>query len=251
AIDRFTGATFQNKNGDNLVIVGQKEEMAIGMLRAALLTLLAQNRLINSTKRPFCFYILDGQSALPAKNSSFGDFCHALGSLIHLGSKLELSDFIKRIHQETLRRQQSSEESHEDWFLILHGLHRFRNLFREEDEFGISGQASSDDNPSSMLSFIIKEGPSLGIHSLIWCDTLANLQRVFNRQSMRELTMRVAMQMNVNDSSQLIDSPAASKLGPNRALFSNEEEGVLEKFRPYGIVSREQIQQVAEFLSLS
>ncbi len=40
--------------------------------------------------------------------------------------------------------------------------------------------------------------------------------------------------MSANDSSMLIDSPAASKLGPNRALHFSEEEGRLEKFRPYG-----------------
>jgi S-DNA-T family DNA segregation ATPase FtsK/SpoIIIE len=36
------------------------------------------------------------------------------------------------------------------------------------------------------------------------------------------------------DSSNLIDSPAASKLGPHRALLYTEEQGRLEKFRPYG-----------------
>ena len=39
--------------------------------------------------------------------------------------------------------------------------------------------------------------------------------------------------MNANDSSNLIDTPAASKLGPNRALLSRGDLGTLEKFRPY------------------
>ncbi|MFO0843664.1 MAG: hypothetical protein U0797_14915 [Gemmataceae bacterium] len=75
----------------------------------------------------------------------------------------------------------------------------------------------------------------LGIHVLAWCDTLNNLNRVFDRQAMRELSMRVVFQMSVADSSNLIDSPAAAKLGMYRALFVSEEEGRVEKFRPYGV----------------
>ena len=45
--------------------------------------------------------------------------------------------------------------------------------------------------------------------------------------------------MNANDSSNLIDTPAASKLGPNRALLSRGDLGTLEKFRPYRAPSRD------------
>jgi hypothetical protein len=46
--------------------------------------------------------------------------------------------------------------------------------------------------------------------------------------------LRVLFQMNATDSSNLIDSPAATQLGVHRALLYNEGEGRLEKFRPYG-----------------
>ena len=41
--------------------------------------------------------------------------------------------------------------------------------------------------------------------------------------------------MSADDSSNLIDTPAASKLGHYRALFHSEELGGLEKFRPYDL----------------
>ena len=41
--------------------------------------------------------------------------------------------------------------------------------------------------------------------------------------------------MSAEDSSTLLDSPAASKVGPNRAYLYSEDEGRLEKFRPYGL----------------
>ena len=56
--------------------------------------------------------------------------------------------------------------------------------------------------------------------------------------------MRVVFQMSVADSSNLIDNPPAGKLGMHRALFSSEEDGRLEKFRPYGLPSEEWLEWV-------
>src|SRR5262249_60519233 len=81
---------------------------------------------------------------------------------------------------------------------------------------------------------LLGEGPPVGIHVLLWCDSLTNLQRALDRAALRELSLRVAFQMSVADSSNLVDTPQASKLGMHRALLVSEEDGRLEKFRPYG-----------------
>ncbi|MDD4890554.1 MAG: hypothetical protein PHU85_11575 [Phycisphaerae bacterium] len=52
------------------------------------------------------------------------------------------------------------------------------------------------------------------------------------------------MQSRAADSSNLIDSALANKLGPNRALVYSEELGVLEKFRPYAVPSAEWLEHV-------
>jgi S-DNA-T family DNA segregation ATPase FtsK/SpoIIIE len=65
------------------------------------------------------------------------------------------------------------------------------------------------------------------------------LNRSIDRQLLREFAMRVLFQMNVNDSSTLMDTPAASRLGRNRALYLTEEQAFAEKFRPYGLPSAE------------
>ena len=61
------------------------------------------------------------------------------------------------------------------------------------------------------------------------------MNRTLDRQGMKEFENRILFQMSANDSSTLIDTPAASKLGENRALYYSEEENRIEKFRPYGI----------------
>jgi hypothetical protein len=75
----------------------------------------------------------------------------------------------------------------------------------------------------------------VGVHTLVWCDTVMNLTRTLERRALREFGLRVAFQMSAEDSSTLLDTPAAGKLGPYRALFYSEDEGRLEKFRPYGL----------------
>jgi DNA segregation ATPase FtsK/SpoIIIE, S-DNA-T family len=57
--------------------------------------------------------------------------------------------------------------------------------------------------------------------------------------------MRVVFQMSASDSASLIDTPAASTLGLNRALFYNDREGSLETFRPYAQPDDEWIESVS------
>ena len=51
--------------------------------------------------------------------------------------------------------------------------------------------------------------------------------------------MRVVFQMGANDSSTLMDTPIASRLGPQRAIYYTEDQGKIEKFRPYALPALE------------
>jgi hypothetical protein len=54
--------------------------------------------------------------------------------------------------------------------------------------------------------------------------------------------------MSATDSSNLIDSPAGNKLGVNRALAYSEEQGSMEKFRPYAVPNAKWLAEVKEKL---
>jgi S-DNA-T family DNA segregation ATPase FtsK/SpoIIIE len=96
---------------------------------------------------------------------------------------------------------------------------------------------------------MLREGPAVGVFTLVWCDTLNNLQRALDRQALREFEMRVLFQMSAADSSNLIDSPQASKLGLHRAFYYSEDQGRLEKFRPYGAVTEPWLEVVRRLLA--
>jgi hypothetical protein len=95
---------------------------------------------------------------------------------------------------------------------------------------------------------LLKNGPSFGIHMLVWSDTYNNVSRWFSSQTLREFEVRVVFQLSASDSSNLIDSPLASKLGPNRAILHSVDQGTNEKFRPYGPPTPEWLADVASRL---
>ena len=63
---------------------------------------------------------------------------------------------------------------------------------------------------------------------------------------MREFDLRIVFQMSATDSTNLIDTPAAHKLGLHHAYFYSEEQGILEKFRPYGLPDESWLDRVEE-----
>jgi DNA segregation ATPase FtsK/SpoIIIE, S-DNA-T family len=148
---------------------------------------------------------------------------------------------------EAALRQQPDSGDGPELFLFIHDLPRFRDLRRREDDFGF-GRKEDDLAPPDHLDMILREGPGLGVDLIAWCDTVNNLNRCFTHQQLREFEMRVLFQMSPTDSGGLLDSPAASKLGRNRALFASEEQNRLEKFRPYGVPSEEWIRDVGDGL---
>jgi len=52
--------------------------------------------------------------------------------------------------------------------------------------------------------------------------------------------------MSASDSSNLIDSPVAGRLGTNRAILHMVDQGTNEKFRPYGPPPSEWLDNVAQ-----
>ncbi len=135
-------------------------------------------------------------------------------------------------------------------YLLIHGLQRFREFRRADDDMGFPRRgAERTVSPLEHLQSLLRDGPGVGIHVLMWCDMLVNLNRTLDRQGLRECGLRVLFQMSAADSSQLLDNPAASKLGRNRALFFHDEMAQPEKFRPYGMPSMEWLKEVKQGLA--
>lgn len=234
AIKDPTAIALRRQSGANALIIGQQDEAALSVLSAAVVSLAAQHAPGSAR-----FYLLDGS---PADSPLAGVLTNVSDAIRpHDVRNVEwrgVPDAINEIAREVKQRQSEESPDAPAIYLVIYGLQRYRMLRKSEDSFG--GFSMSDDEgekkpqPEKQFADILRDGPAVGVHVLTWADTPATLDRTFDRASMREFDNRVLFQMSAADSSNLIDSPAANKLGTNRALSYSEEQGVMEKFRPYG-----------------
>jgi hypothetical protein len=243
AIKDPTAAVFRRESSNNLLLVGQQDEAALGILVTALVSLAAQDRAGDSR-----FFVLDSSPAGEPHAGLFARLQNVVPQPLRVGGGREVAAILGELTEEVERRSKTPELAAPAFYLFIIGLQRFRDLRKGDDDFGFSRREEKP-SPSRQLETLLREGPTLGIHTVLWCDTLNNLNRSLERQALREIAMRVVFQMSAADSSTLIDTPLASKLGLHRALLVNEEEGRLEKFRPYAPPSENWLDWVKQQLA--
>lgn len=234
AIKEPTSALFRRQGGNHLLIVGQNQEAALGVVASALLSLAAQffpgtDDHIRFGAR---FWLLDGTPEDDEFAGALWRVVEALPHGVRLGDWRDAPAFLAEVAGALERRREPGADDGPELFLFIHDLARFRDLRRREDDFGF-GPRDDEAGPPEHIDLILREGPGYGVHLITWCDTVNNLNRAFALRQLREFGMRVLFQMSPTDSSHLLDGPAASKLGTNRALYFSEERNLLEKFRPY------------------
>ncbi len=255
---------FQRQGGANLLAVGQHEQMAAGLLTTCVLSLAAElcgpprsaasaatavrslepNRHGDATTalaptRPsdaVRFVMLDGQRGDSATAGLWSRLARQLPLDLRVVGPEACGVAITQLGEELDRRIADGDTGGDvPWFLVVHNLARFREL-RKTEEFSFS----LDDSPAAtgldkQFSRLLREGPDVGIHTLVWCDSYTNLNRWIDRQTLHDLSLRVLFQMSAGDSSNLMDTPEASRLGVHRAILYDDERGEFEKFRPYGL----------------
>ncbi len=247
AIKEPTSVTFRRQSGANVLVVGQQEESAMAMMVATIVAVSAQNPPGGAR-----FYVLDGSPADSPLAGVFPQVRASLPDAVRLVEYRAVGEAMTELAAE-LKRRQAGEGGAEGIFVMIYGLQRYRALRKTEDSFGGFSMSTGDDDadapskavpPDKLFADLLKEGPALGIHVFAWSDTAVSLDRTLDRNAMREFDNRVLFQMSANDSSTLIDSPAANKLGFHRALAYSEEQGVIEKFRPYALPDKAWLAEV-------
>lgn len=261
AIAPHVSANFRRQSGSNLLIVGQNEEAGLGMLATSLISLAAQHHPDQSAPNHARFMVIDysavdGQYANYMNDNIITLLPHDQNTITVVPRRrLEeaLTNLVAEIQQRLAREAAiadgvtSSQERPDSIYLVIYGLQRARDI--RPDEMGMpSFDLSGTPQPPSaaqLFSTALRDGPEVGVHTLAWCDTVTNLHRSLERRSLREFSMRAAFQMSAEDSSALLDTPAASRLGQYRALYISEDEGLTTTFRPYGLPSSDWVKWCA------
>lgn len=228
-----TAVTFKRQSSANVLIVGQQDLPSMGVTLSAAISLAASCRPDPTGLPPVT--ILDGSVMEDGSPSPFEVLGRSLPGLVRRAGVREADAAISELHEDLVRRQQPDAPEAPPRYLVVYGLQRFRSLRRAEEDFGFGGGEGDATKPDQQFMNLVREGPALGIHTVMWVNTAATLERSMDRRALREFDGRVLFQMSQADSSMLIDGPMAAQLGQHRALYFSEETGVIEKFRPYAL----------------
>lgn len=247
---------FGPRDGGPLLLVGRDESAALGVLANLVLAM------ARSHHDPARFVVLDGSLPDSAAAAVWQGLSQGLGELpqkvdedradvsdqepaagnavpevagprrrLERYSPRQAGDVLRELMSEVTRR---ADDLAPPIFVVVFDIARFRDLKKSEDDFGF-GNRDAAPTPASLWTELIKEGPSAGVFPLVWADLATTAQRWLGRDLLGRFETRVLFAMNANDSSQLIETPAASKLGSHRALLYRGETGTIEKFRPYQV----------------
>ncbi len=247
-IREATSFRFEPHAGHHLLLVGQDAEAACGIAATAAVTWVATLRGKSFSRDLTPVIVFDGSSDDAAESQHWQQLAKLFPGIARFTPR-DTRREMEELSHELARRLEDRDALHRPLLIVVFGLSRFRDLRKSEDDYGFGGFGSEPQekpaDPGKQFADLLTDGPEVGLHTLVWCDTAANLERTLSRQSLRELEHRILFQMNAADSSNLIESPAASRLGVHRALVYHSESGDIEKFRPYGIPSIEWLRTAA------
>jgi S-DNA-T family DNA segregation ATPase FtsK/SpoIIIE len=226
-----TEAAFRNQSGNNLLMVGQRDEAILALFSIGLISLASQY-----APGAARFILCDATPPGTPAREYLEQVVRAIPYEVTVAKPGDMPEVMKSLAAEAARRADLPDpEAAAPVFLFIHGLQRFSRL-RYEEEFGFSsGGSESEPSPGAVLNDLICERTRLGFHVIASCDTYNNVNRFLSRKALSEFELRVVFQMSANDSASLIDSPKAGMLGLHRALLFNAQEGYLETFRPYAL----------------
>jgi hypothetical protein len=227
AIQPPVAARLRRQSGSNLLIVTREESEGVGICIVSLVSILAQQR--PGTSR---VYIAD----FTTPDSEWTEHAEEIaasfpGDITVLSRQREIGSMLAGIAAE-VRQRSDNAGTHGSIFLVLQGLHRIKALRENMDD-------EDGNNAVELLQQIMREGPELGVHIIAWADTVPNVTRGLGRKALAEFGLRVGAVMSGEDSMNLLDSMAASKITKaHRALFVEEDRpGQLVPFRPYAMPS--------------
>ena len=251
AIKEPTEVVIRPQSGANVLFIGQQEESALALMTAGIVSLAARYRTNTTSAAGRPVTVIDGT---PDDSEYANYLANAAGALGLDGAVVDrtgMSAALAELTAEFHRRQSGESADRSPRFLLVHGLHRLRELRKADDDFGFGRKSDKPASPGENFTALLRDGPPVGIHCVVWCDSLTNLQRAVDRQGLREFALRVLFQMSAADSSHLLDTPIASRLGRSRALYVEEGGERPEKFRPYGLPHGSWLRTVGEKLAIT
>ena len=249
AIAPPTCIELRRASGQNLLIVGQDSDMADSILLMSALACFhpparpSQANLTSKTPKASesdnhqspQFILLHDNRDRDAVDRFRQMIAVTASPVYSTKTAADTDDLISDLHANLLQREASIAQGEQPEIICaIRNLGQFRTLRKDDDEYGFGGFGEPKTATSaSMLTDLIKRGPLVGIHFVIWADTYSNATRWLANSMLREFEYRIAFRLNQTDSASLLDTPVAAALSPGRAILYRDQTGAADKFRPF------------------
>jgi energy-coupling factor transporter ATP-binding protein EcfA2 len=218
--------------GRNVMVVGQDESIAAALLASLVAGFSYLAPAMDRSSDQPSVVLLDGsRNEDESLRSLIGQLANNK-RLVQIADVRSIDTTMEAIKLELDRRSAAPDQAYPSMLVAVVNISRFRELRRSEEySFGEAGGGSP--KPDAVLADLMRDGPTLGMHVWLWADSAATLTRWISRQSLRDIELRILMQMSASDSNQLIDTNAANRLDRYVALVHDDIEGKATKFRPF------------------
>jgi len=227
-IKPITVANLERYARSNLLIVGGDEAQAYGLLLASVISLAAQH-----APGTMQMEIVDFARPEAPLAGLWQQVANGLPHRVEVIGARAAGEMVNQLTALLARRISGEAASEPATYLCIAGVQRWREL-RAADAYGQTELGKK-------LQQIAEEGAEVGIHLLLWSDTLTALERAFKRGTLNAFDLRVALRLSESESNNVLGTPLAARMDDNRALFRHEdwESGRIEKFKPYAIPNAE------------
>lgn len=148
---------------------------------------------------------------------------------------------IAAIAEEVRTRVASDQTDLPPKLVVINPLNRFSD-FKQDESFSFSLDAAAKISGSAALQTVLRDGPAVGIFTILCCSSAETVSRWLPRQSRHDLQQRIIGRVNASDSAALIDSGEAANLSPATMLIYDDADGTFHKFRACDLPSPQDIQ---------
>lgn len=220
-------------SNNNLLIIGGDQGVAKGIAYHTLLSEIAVHTEKSCNVIQMNFMMDDDpmqgmfQSEMYASASKYCNLQEAR-------SEEDVKDYLQFVKDEVIDARKSDSS--------LPMTHFFINIFDFQRGRMFDGTGSRGDMQSEcarLLEYVMKNGPMVGVFTILQVDNLANLNRLcYSAQNM--FCHRIALQMPEQESDKIVGNSAANKLlvlnrpaTKYRGLYYNNVNNSVTKFKPY------------------
>lgn len=243
SLDEFVQVEWRRDAKQHFLIADVDEQEATGLLAAAWISLL-ETVPVQAQQ----FEVLD----LGTPRKAWSEALRAIGAAsgaryveLREDTLLDALDRLASLVEERTNARMYDEPTR---FLILHGVHRLRELANASATYGSARGTAGRRTISDALGSILREGAYVGVHVIAWCDTAENVRRVLEPGKLRGEFGIVAAGKQSDDmlSRALVGNGKAATIGSNRMVLANSLDGDPCVFRPYRLPETSWLVRTAE-----